>query len=135
MAGRPTTYNLEIAAQICDLIEDGSNLKAACAIVGTTHKTFYNWIDTHPELLTAYERACAIRADNEVDSIHEIYSAIDPKVENAAAHINLARLKIDSIKWTAGKHRPKKYNDKLMVVGGNGEGPVEFVIRDMTKKE
>lgn len=135
MAGRPSEYDREITDKICALIEEGSGLKKACEAVGRPFRTFYNWMDEYPELVIAYERACAIRADNEVDHLDALWRNLDPASPFFDQEVKKARLGAYIIQWTAGKHRPKKYNDKLIVVGGNGEGPVEFVIRDMTKKE
>jgi Bacteriophage Sf6, terminase small subunit-like len=39
-------------------------------------------------------------------------------------HINRARLRVDSRKWVTSKLKPRKYGDKLLHTGGDGEGPV-----------
>jgi hypothetical protein len=39
-------------------------------------------------------------------------------------NINRARLKVDTRKWMAAKLSPKKYGDKLLHTGADGQGPI-----------
>ena len=64
-----------------------------------------------------YARAREASADADADDIgHISRQAADGEIEPAAA-----RAAIDGLKWSAGKRKPKKYGDKVALVGGGAD--------------
>lgn len=61
-----------------------------------------------------YEFARDVQADSLFDDLLTIADANDEEV-------NRSRLRIDTRKWAASKLKPKKYGDKVAVVGGGDD--------------
>jgi hypothetical protein len=49
-AGRPSKYNEQTIARICDALADGMPLKAACAVANVGVSTLSDWRKADPEL-------------------------------------------------------------------------------------
>jgi hypothetical protein len=48
--GRPTKYNEETIARLCEALADGMPIKAACVIAGIGVTTLNEWRDKYPEI-------------------------------------------------------------------------------------
>lgn len=70
-----------------------------------------------------YARAKEIQLEQMADEILTIADSADADTYNAA------RLQVDSRKWLLSKLVPKKYGEKQLHAGADGEGPVEVVVR------
>jgi len=109
-AGRPTGYSEETAADFCSRIALGESLRAVTSQEGMpSHQTVYNWFNKHPEFIEQYARAKEDSADSRVDQIEDIADKVLVGAYEPAA----ARVAIDAFKWTSGKHRPKKYGERI----------------------
>lgn len=102
------------------MIDDGMRCKIAIVIANVlngytlaqgiqeseiTTFQFYNALDQDPELKQKYELAQEYRAEVIVDEIiHIADTEPDPAV---------AKVRIEARKWVAGKHKSKKYGDKV----------------------
>lgn len=89
----------------CDLLADCLSVKDACEQMRWTAATYRRMRLEQPAFELAVGRAREMAQDAYVDKMHEI-AATEPDV-------NRARLKVDTIKWTASKIRPSVYGDKL----------------------
>jgi len=90
-------------------------------------RTFYSWLDSDPEKVKLYARACEARADAIFDEILDISDdsgndliEVDLGDGVVSEKINIefvqrSRLKVDARKWVVSKLNPKKYGDKLDV--------------------
>jgi len=108
--GRPTDYNEDVAALFCSRIAVGASLRSVCAMDDMpSHQTIYNWFAKWPAFVEHYARAKSDSADSRVDQIEDIAD----KVLSGEYDPQAARVAIDAFKWTSGKHRPKKYGDKI----------------------
>lgn len=108
-AGRPSSYNQDIAQEVCSRIVEGESLRSICrdpSMPGL--KTIFDWFPKHPEFTQQYEKAMAQRADTCLEDMFEI--ADNATSENA----NVARLQVDVRKWAASKLKPKKYGDSML---------------------
>ena len=117
--GRPTNYTEKLAAKFCSLIALGKSLRAVTEMKDMpSHQTVYNWFNKHPTFIEQYTRAKEDSADSRADQIEDIAD----KVLTGEYDPQAARVAIDAFKWTSGKHRPKKYGDKITqeVSGPNG---------------
>lgn len=103
-AGRPTKYTKRMAELICHHVAEGQSLRTLCAIDPTMpcRATIHRWLSANREFRDQYARAQIRRADALADMVLE--AAFDPKED-----VQRARLKVDALKWVAGKLAPKKY--------------------------
>jgi hypothetical protein len=117
-AGRPSTYTPELVATICNRIVGGESLRAICEDEAMPNKsTVLLWAQNIAEFSDQYARAREISAESDADDVaHYARQAATGKIEAAAA-----TAAINGLKWSAGKRAPKKYGDKVALVGG-GEG-------------
>lgn len=137
--GRPSSFTWEVGNEICERLSVGESLNS---ILKSAHmpayKTVMFWVVTadegsHPflrEFRKKYARAREAQAEFHVDSIHEIaadgrndyYTDEDGKLRVDHENIARSKLRIDVIKWSAAKMRPKKYADKI---GVDTEEPID----------
>ena len=125
-AGRPSTYNLEIAKKICRLIgTSNKGLKAICAENDDlpSHTTVFEWRLDHDEFADLYTRAKCAQVEYLVDEIITISddSSKDEHITEAgkkacnAEYLNRSRLRVDTRKWIAAKLAPRLYGDRTIV--------------------
>ena len=129
---RPTEYSPEVVDAICDQMVNGKGLLKICAddnMPGRT--TIYRWLATNPEfrkrfaeareaLMDFYaEQILTIAFDESGDVILD--QGKDGKTSAVANHAKVQRdrLKVDSLKWTASRLFPKRYGDKMELLGQN----------------
>lgn len=125
--GRPTIYTDELATQICDLLAEGKSMIKACEAIGISRRTVASWLQTKPDFAEMTIHARAEWTDDIVDQLIDI--AGDTSMDH-----HTRRLLSDNIKWVAGKQRPKKYNDRL-IVDHSGAIKHNVAITDMTDEE
>lgn len=125
--GRESEYTAQIAALICDQISEGLSLRTICRQEGMPSiSTVMKWLTEQPAFSEQYARARESQADalteEMLDEARQA-SGLD------AAGVQAKRLLIDTLKWRAGKLKPKVYGDKVQteITGANG-GPVENTI-------
>ena len=128
---RPLTYTERVANVICKKLMQKMTLTKICEDPRMPKQaTVINWL-ANPKLKEFRERyyeARRIAAEMRVDEIFDIMEDTeDDWVETFDKHgepngfkpnhdaINRARLKIDTIKWYAGKMVPKIYGDNINV--------------------
>lgn len=127
--GRPTTYNAEIAATICERIADGQSLREICRDDDMPARAaVFKWLSIHKEFADQYAHAREAQALHMADEILDI--ADDAKNdwverldgngevigwrENGEA-LQRSRLRVDARKWLLSKLLPKKYGEKSEV--------------------
>ncbi len=121
--GRPTKYNAEIAALVCERVATTTRgLKRMCDESDDlpAQSTVDLWRLKHPEFSDQYAKAKLKQADllaEECLSISDdasndtLMNSDGNEVPNSAA-IARARLRIDTRKWLASKLLPKQYGDR-----------------------
>jgi hypothetical protein len=124
--GRPSSYTDAIAAEICRRLAAGESLSAICRSDGMpSRETVMAWTrdPAHAAFLGDYARAREDQADYYADQvIDEAFAAHD----NASAQV--ARVRIDALKWVAGKLRPKQWGDLIRVGEETDPARKSFVI-------
>lgn len=116
-------FSQEVFDTICERIADGESLRAICKDKSMPSKqAVRKWLvnDKDGDLVSQYAQA----REDQADAIFDECLAIADTAEDVAA----ARLQIDTRKWMAGKLRPKKYSDKL-VLGGDEDNPIQMIGR------
>ena len=124
--GRPSSYLVEVADDICALIASGKSLNTICTMQGFPNRsTVYRWLRENDEFRNNYEVAKEDCAEFYFEQILDIVDS----VEEESACIAKARLQMDARKWTLGKMNPKKYSDKQSIehTGPNG-GDINVTI-------
>lgn len=106
---RKSEYNFELCKEICDLVAEGMNVKAALLSKDKypTWNTFRRWKNEKEELSSLYTRSIQDKAemvDFEIDSI-----MADVKSKKIDTYVG--RLLIDTLKWKAAKYYPKMFGD------------------------
>ena len=116
--GRPTKYSLEWAEGFCALIAEGQSVVEICAKPDMpSQQSVYTWLKQDGDFLERYARAREAQADKYFQEIIEIADAATPET------VNVARLRVDSRKFTVARLAPKKYGDH---VEHNIKGGVNF---------
>lgn len=119
MAGRPTSYNIDIAKEICNAIASESlGTKKLCAKYPhwPAHETIFAWMRCNTEFSDMYARAKRHQVEVIVDEIIDIsdddsrdtvYGQNGPSCNKE--WIARSRLRIDTRKWLAAKLVPRLY--------------------------
>jgi hypothetical protein len=108
-------------ARFVQIIADGGTLRGSAAELGTTTTTLKRWLREDEELRAHYACAREDQADSFADEIIETSrdASLDP---------NDRRVRIDALKWAAGKRKPKVYGDKV-TTEHSGPGGGDIIIR------
>ncbi|MCK1400107.1 hypothetical protein IVB45_18470 [Bradyrhizobium sp. 4] len=129
---RPSEYSPEVVDAICDSMVNGQGLLKICANEGMPGRvTVYRWLASNPEfrkrfaeareaLMDFYaEQILTIAFDESGDVILD--QGKDGKTSAVANHAKVQRdrLKVDTLKWTASRLFPKRYGDKMELLGQN----------------
>jgi hypothetical protein len=120
-----TIYSEELATKICDLLAEGKSMVKACEELGVSRRTVSSWLEKKPDFAERTIHARGEWTDDMVDRILDI-------ARDESRDYYTRRLEIDSIKWIAGKQRPKKYSEKFLLAGPDGDGPLQVVIQKFT---
>lgn len=125
VSGRTSTFNLEIAKKICDLLAEGYTLRQVCKEDGMpAASTVLKWAQDDVEgFFEQYTRARKIGYLVQADEILDIsddgsndwYEKDGTQVANVE-HLQRSKLRIDTRKWVLAKALPKIYGDRLHTV-------------------
>jgi hypothetical protein len=123
--GRPSLYNPDIAARVCDMIAEGVPLYRICRDEDWSPPmmTFLGWVrKDHDGLTVRYARARESGWNVMAEQLLEIAddSSMDREADGRVnnEHVNRSRLRVDTIKWLLSKFLPKQFGDKLEVNPG-----------------
>lgn len=104
--GRPTTYDEDIADEICTLIVSGMPVRKICEMDGMPPEgTVYRWLLKQDGFREQYMRAREFQAETHFEDIIEIADGDGDPADK--------RVRIDARKWTMSKVAAKKYGDKV----------------------
>jgi hypothetical protein len=133
-------YDPEVGAAICDEIAKGTSLRKICDRPDMPScSTVFKWLSLNDEFAQQYARAREAQADALYDEILDVSRQEPARVVIASEEgsrssvdggdVQHRRLLVDSLKWAAGKMKPKKYGDAslLKLEGGDG-GPVRIEV-------
>jgi len=111
-AGRPSSYTLSVAEEICERIAEGEPLTRICKDDEMpAYRTILGWRVSNEEFSHMYARAREDAADTLADEIRELAR----RVEKGELEANAGRVAIDALKWSASKLKPKQYGDRSRV--------------------
>lgn len=128
--GRPFPFSQEIADEICERLAKGDSLRKICGADRDDflpgQNTVFKWLEENDAFAKQYARARELQADAKFDEAWEIAETATPD------NVQVARLKVDTIKWQTGKLAPKKYGDKVELEH-SGELKVSKVVRAIVR--
>lgn len=147
--GRPSTFDKDVANEICIRLAGGETLRQVCADDGMpAESTVRQWAMDDREGFTAqYTRARELGYLAMADELLEVADdGTNDWMERQNAdgttgdvvlngeHVQRSRLRVDTRKWLLSKALPKVYGDKIQqeVTGGDG-GPVQVTIANEDK--
>ncbi len=112
---------MELAIDICTRLVEGASLSAICKLKTMPRlATVYAWRAAQPE----FDR---LLASARADQAHTLFGqamdiANEPVADMVAVQRN--RLRVDTIKWQAGKLAPRVYGDQYqLAIGGAADLP------------
>jgi hypothetical protein len=127
---RPSEYSPEVVDAICDRMVNGQGLLKICADDNMPGRvTVYRWLASKPEFRKRFAEAREALMDFYAEQILNIAfdesgdvildQGKDGKTSAVANHAKVQRdrLKVDSLKWTASRLFPKRYGDKMELLG------------------
>lgn len=101
-------YSEKLADQICEQIASGISLIKICKANDMPNKsTVMRWLEDKPEFATKYARARELMADHYFDEMQEIADSA------TAETVQMAKLRLETMRWRVSKLLPKKYGDKI----------------------
>lgn len=142
-AGRPSSYTLELAAEVCNRIASGLSLRKVCSDESMPcTATVMKWARDIPEFTEQYRAAREMLLEHWAEDILEISddgsrdyvpAGDDEGVRVDHDHISRSKLRVDSRKWLLSKLAAKKYGDKIdhSVAGPDG-GSISIKIIERT---
>lgn len=105
----------EIIAEICDRLGEGESLTAICELPGMPrHNTFFRWLHGDDAAWQRYTQAREIQA--------HAYAARAMDEALGATDAAIGKLRLDALKWAAGKLAPKFYGDSQQVRHADADG-------------
>lgn len=115
--GRPSSFTQEIADYLCGEIARGRSLRKIVEDSGMPGETTVRrWLSDNEDFRRQYARARMDQADSLADEALDITRAAKP--EDAA----VVRVRLDALRWYAGKVHPKVYGDSQIVKHAGHDG-------------
>ena len=139
--GRPSTYDAELAAQVCEAIGNGWLVHQIAELPGMpSAATVYRWVGDHPEFDKMYHAAMMARFDlaceelksiakgQPVDAVAVVDESQDgegdgEKSEKVSVQraikiegLNRSKVRIETMKWILAKRLPKVYGEPVQQV-------------------
>lgn len=135
--GRPSSYSDAVADVICARVAGGEALYKICQEPEMPCLTaVYSWLRRNEAFAQNYARAKEDLADTMASRIQAIVEeapavSMDGKVDSG--WVQYQRLKVDTLKWQAGKLKPKVYGDKIDLNHGNQpENPLTVLLQQVS---
>lgn len=140
--GRHSLYTDELAEEIVERMSEGTPLAVICRDIGISDDAVRDWQKVRPEFEQAI--ACARKAGFDAIAAECMFIADDTSNDYAtrqrpdgsefkafdADHVQRAKLRIDTRLKLLAKWDPKRYGEKLALVGGDeGDAPIQTVTR------
>jgi hypothetical protein len=105
-------YSDEVVSTICEGIARGASLVEICRADNLpSETTVYRWLAEKPVFREMYAHARETAAERFADEMIRIADSV--RHAKSQAEVQAAKLAIDTRKWIASKHAPKKYGDKI----------------------
>lgn len=133
-AGRPTKYTPELAEEICEAVASSSDgLRILCDQNPhwPARANIFIWLRKYPEFRDLYTLAKKEQSDVMVDYLQELLAEDHHYTDDNGNHrtdVSLLRVKVDAIKWQAGKLNPHVYGDAKKEEKDTSQSVLEKII-------
>ena len=108
--GRQLVFQEDLADIVLDRLSNGESLRKICLDADMPDgSTIRKWLARNADFARQYAYARDEQADSLFDETIYIADALGD--EATSEQVQVARVRIDTRKWVAGKLRPKKYGD------------------------
>lgn len=132
--GRPTKYTHGLAEEICEAIASSPHgLSILCS--QNSHwpdrTNIFIWLRKYPDFRDKYTQCKQQQGEVFIDYIQELMAEehkYEDELGNERIDVGMLRLKIDTIKWQAGKLLPKQYGALVDEKKSVSESIVEKLI-------
>jgi lambda repressor-like predicted transcriptional regulator len=112
----------ELIETVLARLPSGLTLAQLSRELGFDRGTFYSTLARDENLLNRYAQARDMQCEAWADDLWDEAERADDET-----NVQSQRLRIDTKKWIMSKLVPKRYGDKQLVTGADGQGPI--VIR------
>lgn len=142
--GRPSTYNEEVANEICSRLADGEPLRQICRDPRMPHwMTVYAWQDRHDDFRIRIARAremgedaiaqeCLEIADDARNDWMERNGGDAPGYALNGEHVQRSKLRIETRLKLLAKWNPRKWGEKVDVNhGGQADNPLTLLLQQL----
>lgn len=131
--GRPSTYDPDIADDICGMLSDGIPLREICDDPAMPPwRTIYSWMERDADLAAAIARARELGYDyiaeeclQIADNASKDYIETEHGPRLNAEHVQRSKLRIETRLKLLAKWNPKKYGERL-AVAGDADSPIKL---------
>jgi transposase-like protein len=107
---KEVNYSEEVVERILAKIGEGESVASICKEAGMpAASAVYGWLAKYPDFKDRYALAREAQQDVMLERMTDIADSC-PANKNQIAK---AKLRIENLKWQAGKLNPKKYSDRL----------------------
>ncbi len=121
--GRPTAYTPELAEEICEVIAS-SELGLLHLCNARPHwpdrATIFTWRRKYADFRDKYTLAKEDQTEVCVEYMQEVmnepHKYVDEETGYTKIDVPMLRLKMDTMKWQAGKLKPKKFGEKVETI-------------------
>lgn len=119
--------------ELCEFITGGTaehSLTKFCEGRGFLLTTVLKWLAADEERQRIYDLACRHRGQVMFDNILTVANEPVPSSEKGldGAAVADKRLRVDTLKWAAGRMDPKRFGDKVQVGGADDLPPVAHKV-------
>jgi hypothetical protein len=142
-----TRYSPQLANAICEALVEGRSLLSICEEEGMpTPRNVHHWLKKHPEFREQYIDARRLQADMLFDETLDIADdARNDWMERNGGedagwvlngeNIQRSKLRIGQRKWMVARLNPKKYGDRVELVGDSESPVVTRIVREIVRPE
>lgn len=125
LVGRPESYTIAIAEEICQRLSDGETLTEICKLEHMPCLSLVMlWARDRADFMELYARARRVQFERMVDEIIDISDDATNDWVNRQfgedtvrvidhEHVNRSKLRVDSRKWLLGKMLPDRFGDRI----------------------
>lgn len=130
--GRPSSYSVEIADEICERMIEGETIAEICRDEAMPSRmTVYRWRDADK----SFDTRCARAREGMADDFEARMQAVTEKVEAGTLPPDAARVIVSNLQWRAAKAAPKTFGDAVNLKHSDPDGgPVQINHNDVTER-
>lgn len=124
MSTSPIEWSDELATEFCLRLAELGSVQKVCETEGMPSRaTAFAWLRTRPSFLIMYTAAREDYAESVFDELRTLMAEVPPKDAQDRTDMGAVRdkeVKIRALQWMLGRLSPKKYSERMELVGAEG---------------